>query len=143
MLDIVAAHQEKPPARVDGGVFDHRQPRLAPAHRTAEPCAAESADRPCGGADQSKHNQECQKEAHGEWHFRAEQIKHSPNSPSRRCGPADSQRLTAPVTFAAANTNKFLISTGDFEPGPLRISISMVNGGLMANMARAPNLTAH
>ena len=58
-----------------------------------------------------------------------------PTPPSGCGGCADSQWLTAPVTFAAANTNTTLILTGDFEPGPRAISISMVNGGLMANVA--------
>ena len=49
--------------------------------RAAEARAAESTDRPSRRTDQSKHDEECQEETHGEWHFRAKQIEHSPNSP--------------------------------------------------------------
>jgi hypothetical protein len=89
MFDIVATDEEKPPPRVNGGIFDHCEPWLASAHRAAESRAAESAQRPCRYADQSQHDKECQEKAYGEWHLRAEQIKHPPNSPCRSRGPPD------------------------------------------------------
>ena len=45
-------------------------------------------------------------------------IKHPPNSPLSSPRQLRTQRLTAPVTFAAANTNKELKSTGNFQPNP-------------------------
>ena len=86
MFDIIAPDQEQSSPRVDAGIFDYGQPRLAPAHGATQSSAAESAHCPRGSPDQTKHYQECQKEAYGEWHFRAEQIKHPPNSPCRRHG---------------------------------------------------------
>ncbi len=86
MFDVVAPDQEQSSPRVDAGIFDYGQPRLASSHGATQSSAAESAHCPCGSPDQTKHYQECQKEAYGEWHFRAEQIKHPPNSPCRRHG---------------------------------------------------------
>ena len=108
VLDIVAAHQDQTSARIDAGVIDHREPRLAAARAgAAEPAGTEAAHRPRGRADQTEHDQERQEEAYGERHFRAEQtLKHPPFSPRLRRPPIGPQWLTAPVTFAAPNTNK-------------------------------------
>ena len=63
-------------------MINHGKPWLATAlSGTAIPAAAEPADRPCGRADQSQHDQKCQEEAYGERHFRAEQSLEHPPSP--------------------------------------------------------------
>ena len=80
------------------------------------------AHRPRGRADQPEHNKKCQKEAYGARHLRHEQgVKHQHYSPFRfgSCegperGAKSPQRLTAPVTFAAAITNKGLKIVADF-----------------------------
>jgi hypothetical protein len=87
MLDVVAAHENEAPARIDAGVIDHRQSRLAPAHSAAaESGAAESAHRPGGHPDQAQHDEKGQEEADRERHFRAEQIEHDLLPLSSRLG---------------------------------------------------------
>jgi hypothetical protein len=81
MFDIVAPHQQEAPAGVDRCVFDDRKSRLPSSDRAAEARAAESTNRPSCRTDQSKYDEECQEETHGEWHFRAEQIEHLPQLP--------------------------------------------------------------
>jgi hypothetical protein len=134
VLDIVAANKNEPPTGVDTGVIDDSESRLSSARRAAEAAAAESAHRPSGRADQSQHDQECQEKPHGEWHFRAEHVEHSPYSQCRRCRPSELQWLTAPVTFAVPNTNKELRRPSKITADPRGPTVLMVNGGLMANL---------
>jgi hypothetical protein len=49
----------------------------------------------------------------------------------------ESQRLTAPETFAAVIANKLLKSIADFVPKADNPSIRMVNGELMAKRAKS------
>ena len=66
MLDVVAADQHQPPASVDGGRIDHRQPRLTSTRRAAaQTVSAEAAHQPGGKPDQREHDQECNEEARG------------------------------------------------------------------------------
>jgi len=136
VLDIVAANENEPPAGVHAGVIDHCEPRLAATRCVAESAAAESANRPSGRPDQSKHNQKSQEETDGEWHFRAEHVEHLPYSPCRRCSPSERQWLTAPVTFAVPNTNKELRRLSEITADDDGATLLVVNGGLMANSRR-------
>jgi hypothetical protein len=69
MLDIVAPHQHQPPAAIDGGGIDHRQPRHPSAIGIgAEAIAREAADQPGGGADQGQNDHECEEEYDWLWH---------------------------------------------------------------------------
>jgi hypothetical protein len=83
VLDIVTADENKPPARVNAGVVDDGEPRLAAARsRATQATGAEAAHRPGSGADQAKNDEECQEEAYGKRHVRAEQsFQHPPFSP--------------------------------------------------------------
>jgi len=74
MFDVVAADENEPPPRVNAGVVNDSEPRLAAAGaRASQPTGAEATHGPGGGADQAKHDEECQEEANGERHVRAEQ----------------------------------------------------------------------
>ncbi|MGH6676725.1 MAG: hypothetical protein ACRECE_10970 [Xanthobacteraceae bacterium] len=135
MLDIVAADQKQPAASVDAGIVDNRQPRLPPAQAgTAKAAGAESADRPGGRADQAQDDYESEKELNRKGHT----TKKAHRPPLVGAPPA-SQWLTTPETFAAANTNKELKSSGTFAPKRGRSRILMVNGGLMAKERGEPD----
>ncbi len=63
MFDVVAAHQHQPPAAVDGGGIDHRQPRHPSAIGVgAEAVAGKSPDQPGRDADQRQNGDECEEE---------------------------------------------------------------------------------
>jgi hypothetical protein len=63
MLDVVAPDQHQPPAAVDGGGVDHRQPRHPPPVGVgAQPVGGESANQPGGDADQGQHGNEREEE---------------------------------------------------------------------------------
>ena len=109
MFDIVAPDQNEPAAAVDAGVIDHGKPRLAAAR------AGRRAGRRRTGAPpkRSRRSARARSERRGRSARRAASprrtsIKHPRILPvSLPARPlAVSQRLTAPVTFAAVNTNK-------------------------------------
>jgi len=83
MFHVVAPDEDQPPPGVDGGVVDHRKPRLSAAGAgAAESATAEAPNRPSGRADQTEHDQKRHEETHGERHSRTEQrFEHPPLLP--------------------------------------------------------------
>jgi hypothetical protein len=58
VLDVVAADENEPPARVDASVVDNGESGLTPARaRAAQPTGTEPANRPGSGADQTEHDE--------------------------------------------------------------------------------------
>jgi len=86
VLDVVRRTSEAAAARQRWHI---RSPEsgLPSAHRTAKSRAAESAYRPRGHANQSQHDEECQRKSVRRVHLRAEQIEHPPTPHCRRRGP--------------------------------------------------------
>ncbi|WP_248304482.1 hypothetical protein [Breoghania sp. L-A4] len=62
VLDVVAAHQNQPAARVQGGRIHHRDARLAVARAAADAHARKPAQDPYKDSDQSKDDQQCDDE---------------------------------------------------------------------------------
>jgi hypothetical protein len=86
VLDIVAADQNQAPPRIDAGVIDDRESRLAATRtRRAQPSGAEAAQHPGGDADQCQDHEECDEEAQRK-RFRHEIHTHFPSSPMARAG---------------------------------------------------------